>query len=276
MTPDTAIARITAALEPEARIRALFLSGSHGNGMADDWSDLDFVMVAEEGLTDEIAALWRDAVGRVGEVVLWRDRIVRPALINAVLAGGIRIDLIALRPEQMGGKTRDALKPLIDRDGLHVTLPDGGGTPATSPARLRYGFDEFLRILGLLPVAMGRGEYLNGVTGLFHLRNLLTELMIEETAAPHRGGALHLNRLITDEQKAALAALPVPAPEREALIAAHLAYAAEYLPRARQLADARGVEWPERFEAATWDYLSDTLGIARAPAAGPQPKIATT
>lgn len=267
MTPDTAITTITAALEPDDRIRGLFLSGSHANGMADAWSDLDFVMTTPEGLTDEIASAWRKAVERVGEIVLWRDRLVRPALINAVLAGGVRVDLIALKPGHAGHHTRAGLKPLIDRDGFHATLREGSEAPQTAPARLRYAFDEFLRVLGLLPVAMGREEYLNGVTGVFHLRNLLIDLMIEETAAAHRGGALHLNRLITAEQKAALAALPVPGPERDALIAAHLAYAEEYLPRARGLAESRGVDWPERFEAATWDYLGETLGIARPEAA---------
>lgn len=267
MTPDKAIATITAALEPEERARGLFLSGSHANGMADAWSDLDFVMTTPDGLTDAVSALWRDAVAQVGEIVLWRDRLVRPALINAVLADGMRVDLIALKPEHAGHHTRAGLTPLIDRDGFHATLREGGETPQTPPARLRYGFDEFLRVLGLLPVAMGREEYLNGVTGLFHLRNLLIDLMIEETAAPHRGGALHLNRLITAEQKEALAALPIPAPERAALIAAHLAYAEAYLPRAKRLAEARGVEWPARFEAATWDYLGETLGIARPEAA---------
>jgi len=263
MTPEKAITTITAALEPEDRIRGLFLGGSHANGMADAWSDLDFVVTTPEGLTDDIAALWRGAVGQVGEIVLWRDRLVRPALINAVLEGGVRIDLIALKPEQAGHHTRAGLKPLIDRDGFHAALRPGGETPQTPPARLRYGFDEFLRVLGLLPIALGREEYLNGVTGVFHLRNLLVDLMIEETAAPHRGGALHLNRLITQEQKAALARLPIPAPDRESLIAAHLAYAEAYLPRAKGLAQARGVDWPAGFEAATWEYLGDTLGIVR-------------
>ena len=71
--------------------------------------------------------------------------------------------------------------------------------------------------------------------------------MIEETGAPDRGGQLTLNRLITDAQKDALRALPPPVPEHDAMVAAHVAYAAAYLPRARALAKARGIDWPERF-----------------------------
>ncbi|WP_375692010.1 nucleotidyltransferase domain-containing protein [Pseudooceanicola sp. LIPI14-2-Ac024] len=263
MTPELAITKITDALLPDDTLRALFLSGSHGTGTADDWSDLDFVLVTPEGPTDRIAAAWRAALKGVGEVVLWRDRIVRPALINAVMADGLRVDLIVLKPEQATGQAQDALRPLFDRDALHAGMKRAAPPAPPSPGRARYMFDEFLRILGLLPLVVGRSEWLNGVTGVFHLRNLLVELMIEETAVPHRGGALHLNRLITAEQKAALAALPIPAPDKEALVAAHLAYAAEFLPRARACAERWGVEWPERFEAATWALLADTLGISR-------------
>ena len=129
------------------------------------------------------------------------------------------------------------------------------------PRRLKYQFEEFIRILGLLPLGMGREEYLNGVTGLFHLRNLLVELFIEETGAPHRGGVLHLNRLITEEQQEVLASLPPPVPTRDRLIAANIAYASAYLPRARRLAKLWGVEWPERFEAAMWESLKKELAI---------------
>ncbi len=110
---------------------------------------------------------------------------------------------------------------------------------------------------------MGRKEYINGVLGVFHLRNKLVDLMIEETAVPNRGGILHLNRLITDDQKALLVSLPPAVPNRDAMIDAHLAYAAAYLPRARMRAKALNVEWPERFEDVTWARLKDTLGIVR-------------
>ena len=108
-----------------------------------------------------------------------------------------------------------------------------------------------------------RYKYVNGVTGVFHLRSKLLDLLIEETAAPDRGGALHLNRLLTEEQKQPVTALPPPLAERDAMIAAHLAYARAHLPRARRLAERVGVEWPDRFEAVTWDKLDRSLGIAR-------------
>lgn len=254
---------IASALQEVAEVRALFLSGSYGNGLADDYSDIDFILVAKGGATDAVAELWREAVDQTGEIALWWDRTTSPLLINAITADWTRTDVVILKPDQMGTQTQTNLKPLFDHDDIFESLAKTSGNKAPNPARVRYQIEEFIRILGLLHLTAGRGEYINGVLGVFHLRNLLVELLIEETAAPNRGGALHLNRLLTDEQKELLTSLPPALPNRDAMISACLAYAKAYLPRARKLAPQWGVEWPERFEAVTWEKLSDTLSIER-------------
>lgn len=261
MEPTAAIEAIAEELQDELSIRALFLSGSYGAGLEDAYSDIDFLMVASDGPTDEVAKLWRNAVSRTGKIVLWRDQQVRPVLINAITEDWLRTDVVILKPDQMGKQTKEILKVLFDHDGIFDALPASSKKTGPDPRRTKYQFEEFIRILGLLPLAMGRMEYLNGVLGVFHLRNLLVDLLIEETGAPHRGGALHLNRLITDEQKEVLASLPPPVPTRDLLIAAHIAYAAAYLPRARKLAKLWDIDWPERFEAVTWECLKETLTI---------------
>lgn len=263
MRHQDVIDTIAAALRDAPGIRALFLSGSHATGHADDYSDIDFILVADDGASDAVAGLWHEAVAQTGEIVLWWDRTTRPVLINAITADWTRIDVIILKPDQMGHHSQSGLKPVFDPDNIHGALAKTTAPRGASPARLKYQFEEFIRIIGLQHLAVGRAEYINGVLGVFHLRNLLVELMIEETGAPDRGGQLNLNRLITDEQKAVLTALPPPVPEHDAMIAAHLAYAKAYLPRARTLAAARDIPWPERFEAVTWDRLGKTLSITR-------------
>ena len=263
MDAEQVITTIADALRDRSTVRALFLSGSFGNGRADAYSDVDFVLVAPEGPTDEIAGLWRRAVARTGEIVLWWDRNTRPALINAITADWIRTDVVILKPEQIGAHAQASLRPLFDHDGLYDGLPKEARQPQMSPARLRHQIEEFIRILGLLHLAAGREEYINGVVGVFHLRAKLIDLLIEETAAPDRGGVLHLNRLLTEEQKRLVTDLPPPVAERQAMLDAHVAYAPAYLPRARRYAAARGVEWPERFEAVTWEKLHQALGVDR-------------
>lgn len=263
MTHEETIKTLSDAVSDVPGIRALFLSGSHGNGMADVYSDIDFVMVSEVGATDDIAALWRAAVEQTGEIVLWWDRTTVPVLINAITEDWTRTDLLILKPPQMAAHAQNTLQVLFDHDGIYDGLAAEKPTPAPDPARFTYRVEEFIRILGLLHLAAGREEYINGVLGVFHLRNMLVDLMIEETAAPHRGGVLHLNRLVTAEQKELLASLPPPIATREGMIAAHLAYAAAFFPRARRRAAEIGAVWPDRFEAVTWARLRETLGIER-------------
>lgn len=186
-----------------------------------------------------------------------------PVLINAITKDWTRTDVIILKPDQLGAQFQSNLKPLYDHDGIYDGLAEVAQNIGPNLKKTKYQFEEFIRVLGLLHLAAGREEYINGVLGVFHLRNLLVELLIEETNAPNRGGVLHLNRLITDEQKAVLTSLPPAIPTRDAMITAHLAYAKAYLPRARKRAQKLGIEWPEPFEAATWARLSQALSIER-------------
>lgn len=263
MHHSEAIATLQAAIVDKPGVRALFLSGSYGTGLEDAYSDIDLVLVAQDGASDEMAALWQAAVGKLGEIVLWWDRNTAPVLINAITADWLRIDVVILKPDQLGHLRQDALKVLFDPDQLYDALPAVTDVSGPGPARARYQFEEFIRILGLLPLADGRGEYINGVLGVFHLRNLLVELMIAQNGVRHRGGALHLNRLITPAQQQVLTALPPPEPNRDRMIEGHMAYAAAYLPLAREMAVRWQVEWPEKFEAATWANLGRTLGLER-------------
>jgi len=257
------IQTITDEIQDVPEIRALFLSGSYGNGMADEYSDIDFVLVAKDGASDAVAEIWRRAVGKTGEIILWWDRINVPVLINAITEDWTRTDVIMLRADQTGSLMQSALKPLIDHDDIFPSLAKTAENFGPNLKKFRYQVEEFIRILGLLDLAAGREEYINGVLGVFHLRNLLVDLLIEETGAPNRGGILHLNRLITDEQKDLLTSLPPANPNRNSMISAHLAYAKAYLPRARVRALRLGMKWPERFEAATWAKLSKTLSVQR-------------
>jgi hypothetical protein len=92
----------------------------------------------------------------------------------------------------------------------------------------------------------------------------LQDLMLEECPLPDRGGVLHPSRLLTPAQMAVLRQLPYPRPEREAVIAAHVAVAAVFFPLAREMAARIGTVWPDAFEAALRRRLKAELGITLA------------
>ena len=241
MTATASIEEIAGALQDEPSVRALFLSGSYGSGLEDAYSDVDFLAVTTGGPTDEFAELWSQAVRRTGEIVLWWDRQPKNNLINAITDSWLRVDVEIVTRAQMPRRAKHDLKVLFDHDQIYDALPAQTEAPRPSLQRVKWQFENFIRVLGLMSLAIGRAEYFTGVTGVFHLRSLLVDLLLEETAAPNRDGALHLNRLLTEEQRNVLASLPLPSPTTDGVIEANLACASAYLPRARQMARKLGI-----------------------------------
>jgi hypothetical protein len=121
---------------------------------------------------------------------------------------------------------------------------------------------EFLRVLGLSPVAFGRREHLVSLGGVELLRRMAIDLLLDlNGVSPEtRGGALRRNPFLTGEQLAALEAVPPVAATHDSLLAANRAIAAIFLPAARQLAAEVGAEWPVALEAATRRRLEAVFG----------------
>jgi hypothetical protein len=86
------------------------------------------------------------------------------------------------------------------------------------------------------------------------LRWSLVELFLLENRA-QRGGMLHLNPYLTDEQRELLEALPTGPFETSAAVAR------VFLPRARVLMAAHGHAYPEAFEEATRAYLAGLMEL---------------
>ena len=257
--PDARLAAPVEALARRAEVRGVFLGGSHGRGRADAWSDIDLIAVAEPAEHAAIADAWGAALDAAITVVHRMERRGRTTLLNAIGADWLRVDLL-LVPD-LGGRARDLLAPLHDPLDLRQTLPETLPPATPDPGRVASVTREFLRVLGLLPVGVGRGEAVTLLVGLGHLRDLLIRLMLEECAEADRGGALHLSRLLPPARMAALAALPTPPPEPNAIVQAHLAYAETFLPLARTLHRRLGIAWPAAFEEATRRHLRHALGV---------------
>ena len=250
------IETLATALAQATGLTAVFLSGSHGRGSADRFSDIDLV-----GLTDNrtaaVAAL--HAALEAGPGVVYFQELFGGRLCNAITPEWRRVDLFL--PDGLEGHAQNLLVPLHDPVGLHATLPEALPPAAPSPARVSSITNEFLRVLGLLHVGAGRGEDVLLVRGLGILRDKLAELMLEEVPEPDKGGALHPSRLLPPEDMAILIALPCPGPDRAALLAGYAEVAGGFLPRARALHTRIGLDWPGAFEAATRAVLRRELAL---------------
>lgn len=260
--------RIAEALRGEKQIAALLLGGSHGRGSSDAFSDFDFIAVADAHDHRDVAVLWRRVIEAVAPVVYGNERGGPTTLINAITRDWLRVDLSIVdaatlidRAERgAAGYSQATLRMLFDRAGIYPRLPEAPPEPQANPKQVEATIYEFIRVLGLISIGMGRGELVLGVTGAGLLRDLLIRLMVEETHSPERGGALHLSRTLTEDQMDVLLALPYPGPDRAEILAAHRALARAFFPRARALAAALAIEWPSAFEEATRRHLARAFG----------------
>lgn len=249
------------ALEADHRVEAAWLSGSLGRGQDDAFSDVDVTALVGDGLKHEVSRHWAANAATIAEPVLVRS-LFDGAVVHVVTTGWQRFDLFFVEADQLHRLDAAWLKPLFvkgDRQPPSRPWPDY----QPSPAKVRELAEEFMRILGLTPVAAGRGDWANALSGIELLRRCLIDLMLEDARiAPwNRGGALHLNRLLRPDQYAALLALPPVSASPEPVLEANRAIAALFLPTARRLAEETGAEWPGAMEDALRRRLKDQLEL---------------
>ena len=261
MDQETLIARVTSALEPDDRVRGLFLGGSFGRGTADEWSDVDFIALIPREQHESFEADWRGTLEAIMSLVHYQHLPFKPVL-HAISDEWLRCDLTFLAPDQTRGMTQDRHKPLIDRDGIHATLPPTLPPPQINRGMLEGTVTEFIRVLGLTPVAVGRNEVELIGLGTGMLRRMLTDLLVLEKNHADTGGILHLTRLLDPDQMALMETIPVPQRSVPSALDSQLELARAFLPRARALYTQLGLDWPENFEAATRKHLERHLGRA--------------
>jgi predicted nucleotidyltransferase len=257
------------ALQNDQRVSALFLSGSFGRRTADRFSDIDLVAVAARDMHEAIATEYRSNLSQALPIVFWRQRAGENTLLNAITEEWQRIDTLLIAPERLSVYARDAIVPLFDRANCQEKLLSVSSTPQPNRARVESAINEFIRVLGLLAVVIGREEYETGVAGAYLLRAQFTDLLVEASASRDKGGALHMSRELSREQRQVLANLPSPTPTRDGVIEAHLATARAFLPFARAVLAQMGLPWPSAFEEATWRYLKRELAIDLLAGVGP-------
>ncbi|MGH8876212.1 MAG: nucleotidyltransferase domain-containing protein [Stackebrandtia sp.] len=261
------------ALRADERVSAVFLGGSRGRGDFDSHSDVDVVIGAE---TEHHGGLCADLPGIVASATdtVHSMRVGGLPVFTYITPDWLRFDVSISSASELAGRR---LAVLFDRSGTAADLAgeESAGLPGEAPAVLAgeapvAGPDavvverlarEFLRVAGLLPVVVGRGEYVVGVAGFGLLHGMLIQLLRQTSTAADPGGVLSLRPLISVPDYEALESLPAVEASRVSVIDAHLACARQFLPLARRLHSECGIDWPADMAEALRRHWRATLDV---------------
>lgn len=254
--------QLTGALRADERVLAIWIIGSLASGVGDASSDVDLLLAIEEGAFGALIRDWQVWMGRLIPTVYARrlGAAERPT-ITAITPEWRCFDLTLASATDASSFSYAAVLQYA-RPGYHPAWRFAApGRHGGDPTRLADLVTEFIRVLGLLPAVIDRGEYLVSLTGVFLQRNALIELALIENGA-ERTGVKRLNAFLTGEQRSTLEGLPPLVATRAAVIEAHVACARAFLPRARAAMATRNQPFPEGFAQATLEHLERRLGIA--------------
>ena len=259
---EALVSRLTEVLRSDDRVRAAWLSGSFGRGTADRFSDVDVLAAVSSEDLAAFADDWPALAPRVAEtVLLQRHGGGSTVVVSHVTPSWVRFDLVITTVYQVADHSGSTLRPLFDHDDIHRLLRGRVAWAPPSPERVSKLITEFFRILGLLPVTLGRDEVFVAASGAALLRDLVVQMMLADASSPENGGALHLSTRLPADALGRLTALPPIVADRDAVLKAHLACAELFLPLARTLAGRVGAAWPTALAAACSGYLRRELGI---------------
>ncbi|WP_166351024.1 nucleotidyltransferase domain-containing protein [Phytoactinopolyspora limicola] len=259
MDQDQLITRITDILREDQRVLGAWLSGSRGRGTEDQFSDVDVWLVVTTADKDAFVKEWPATSDRIGPTVL--RQAVFGTTFTHITPEWFRYDVSIGVPDDASTRSRTTHKTLFDRANITAQFKPVGDLLQPDPQKVSSLVVEFLRVMGLLPVVLGRQDFVVGVSGASLLRGLLVQLSIEDVVAEDRGGALSLERTLQDEQLRGLADLPALAATRESVLAVHLACADLFLPTARNLMARLGAPWPAPLEDALRKHLRATIQV---------------
>lgn len=241
--------RAQAVLEADDRVISVAISGSVGNGTADEWSDLDLEVFADADGYDSFLADWPEWLAAITPTVFARTPIA-PFVINTLTSDGLTLDLAIYKGERFAFPAQDG-----------YVVGSLSRTPFADVAdALEYAVAELLRgTAGPFISLVQRDEHLKYLAGVPHLIGLLTTVFLAELGAPPPGKLW--NRTFTAEQLAAVAALPPVSATRDGVVEFGLGLARLLVTRARPLFTAMELEWPAPLAAVAVRRVRECLGI---------------
>ena len=256
-------------LEPDDRVRALWLGGSLARGVADAASDLDLVVAVTDDAFEELAATWRRWLADITPTVLAEELPFARGSFYSVTPGFERLDVVLEAVSSLATTAVRSRSTVFDKDGLSAQVPAIERGPGPSAETVNRLITEYFRISAVETILV-RDDWLLAREHLHVVGSLIYRLFVEANAPLPPMGVKQWRAKLTGPQQAVLAGLPTAARDRAELGMAHLDLARLFVTNAVVLAKRFGIPWPDALEAAAGAHLTRLLGLAEPhPRGGP-------
>jgi hypothetical protein len=251
---------LTTAAKTDPRIRAAWLAGSFGKGIADRWSDVDAHLLIDPAHADDFGAGVRGWLEALRPLVLYR-LMFGGQMVNAMTDEGLRLDVwlhTGETAEVVEGQTR----VLYAEDGALNWLPHPGTklSQAEAAAELDRAIPEFWRCVAMLPVALGRDEKLIGAAGNFLIVLLLTDVLSVQSGIRKDRGVKALNSFLPPEYRRLVEdATYLPELTHVELARFQLRLARILQEHGPAICEQWNVDYPQALEDAALEYVTREL-----------------
>lgn len=263
---ESFIASLTAAAQTAPRIRAAWLAGSFGKGMADRWSDVDaHLLIAPDHIEDFRAGV-REWIEGLAPLVLYR-LMFGGDMVNAMTDQGLRVD-VWLHSGESAEMVEGETLTLYAEEGALIWRPAPSPilSQAQAAAELERTIPEFWRCVAMLPVALGRDEKLIGAAGNFLILLLLTDTLCVQSGVRKDRGVKALNGFLPpDLRRLTEDATTLPGLTGENLARFQLRLAQIMQEHGPAICARWQVDYPHALEAAALGYVAremQALGLA--------------
>ena len=240
--------RLIAVCQPDDRILAVMVYGSHASGRADAYSDLDIGLITTDVGYDEVIVRRGELVRSLGEPLLLED-FGDPSNVHVILADGADLELIVARESEA---TLDGpYRVLLDKAGAVERVSarrKAARDPDAATEEVRLLVHGFWHDVGHVIAAIGRGQLWWAYGQLDELRSVCLNLARLQAGLTAEDEAYwKVEEAVSAELLRDLRAT-VTELEREPMLDAALALTRFYRELAPGLAAAHGIAYPTELD----------------------------
>ena len=243
------LARLASALERDERVRALWLAGSVGRGVADAGSDLDVVATVTSVQDFVDPTSWS-----VLDPLITTAIPGMPGCFAFTTRDALRVDVVLETPADLAETSYRSRIRVFDHDGLALPAATNA-EPGPDPDRMQAIVVEMLRQAAIFPAAVvAREDWLLGQQAVHNYGVMLYQLFVESNAPLPPMGVKQWSSRLTEEQRRILTELVPPRARRDDVIVAMRAMRTTICTHGRAVLEASGGVWPAVADEAMHAY----------------------